>query len=77
MTVRNHRTKLDDRELGLDQHRVLSFSDWCDLNTISQATGRRILASGQGPIVTRLSARRIGITIGNNAAWQGSRALPA
>jgi hypothetical protein len=77
MAVRNHRTKLHDRELGLDEHRVLSFSDWCDLCAISPATGRRILASGQGPIVTRLSARRIGITVGANAAWLASRAQSA
>jgi hypothetical protein len=61
-----------DRELN--QFRVLTFAQWCALNGISAATGRRILASGLGPIVTRLSARRIGITVGNNAAWQESRA---
>jgi len=63
-----------DRETELNHFRVLSFADWCALNAISLATGRRILASGQGPIVTRLSARRIGITVGNNARWQQSRA---
>jgi hypothetical protein len=63
-----------DREIELNQFRVLSFAQWCSLNGISPATGRRILASGQGPTVTRLSARRIGITVGNNAAWQESRA---
>jgi hypothetical protein len=63
-----------DRETELNQFRVLTFAQWCALNGISPATGRRILASGQGPTVTRLSARRIGITIGNNAAWQKARA---
>jgi hypothetical protein len=63
-----------DREIELNQFRVLTFAQWCALNGISAATGRRILASGLGPIVTRLSARRIGITVGNNAAWQESRA---
>jgi|GraSoiStandDraft_41_1057321.scaffolds.fasta_scaffold3948304_1 hypothetical protein len=66
-----------DREVGLNQHQVLTFREWCLLNKISPATGRRILASGQGPTVTRLSARRIGITVGNNAVWQQSRAQPA
>jgi len=63
-----------DRETELNQFRVLTFAQWCELNGISAATGRRILKSGKGPTVTRLSARRIGITVGNNAAWQESRA---
>jgi hypothetical protein len=66
-----------DRKIELNQHRVLSFIDWCLLNGISPATGRRILRSGTGPIVTQLSARRIGITIGANAEWQASRARSA
>jgi hypothetical protein len=57
-----------------DDHCVLSFREWCALNGISARTGRRILASGDGPVVTQLSARRIGITIGNNRRWQESRA---
>lgn len=51
-------------------HRVMSFHDWCYLNGISIATGRRILKSGKGPRVTQLSPRRIGITVANNSAWQ-------
>ena len=66
-----------NREIELNQHQVLSFADWCRLNGISPATGRRILKSGKGPIVTQLSARRIGITIGANAQWQESRARSA
>jgi hypothetical protein len=48
-----------DRELELNQFRVMSFAQWCALNGISPATGRRLLRSGRGPIVTRLSDRRI------------------
>ena len=58
-----------DREIGLNQYRVLSFA----LNGISPATGRRILKSDEGPAITRLSPRRIGITLANNAAWQAAR----
>jgi hypothetical protein len=54
-------------------NRVLSFTEWCLLNSISPATGRRIIKSGKGPIVTQLSPRRIGVTVTNNAAWQRSR----
>jgi hypothetical protein len=63
-----------DRELELNQFRVMTFARWCELNGISPATGRRLLRSGRGPIVTRLSDRRIGITVGNNRRWQESRA---
>jgi hypothetical protein len=53
---------------------VLTFSEWCELNHISERTGRRILARPDGPVVTELSPRRLGITIANNRAWQASRA---
>ena len=55
-------------------NQVLTFHEWCQLNRISLRTGRRILASGTGPVVTQLSPHRVGITIANNAAWQASRA---
>lgn len=62
-----------DRALELHPDRVLTFLDWCKLNALSPATGRRLLASGDGPAVTRLSPRRIGISLGANAKWQASR----
>jgi hypothetical protein len=62
-----------DREIALSQHRVLSFREWCSLNGISLATGRRILKSGHGPAVIQLSDRRIGISVGANAEWQTAR----
>jgi hypothetical protein len=52
---------------------VLTFSEWCQVNRISPATGRRIIASGAGPVITRLSERRIGITVGNNRKWREAR----
>ena len=57
-----------------DDDAVLTFAEWCALNGFSLRTGRRILASGNGPIITQLSAKRIGVTRGNNRAWQASRA---
>jgi hypothetical protein len=50
------------------------FHEWCRLNRISERTGRRILASGNGPVVTQVSAQRIGVLVKNNARWQASRA---
>jgi hypothetical protein len=63
-----------DREDELSYQRMLSFAQWCALNGISPATGRRIIKAGTGPTVTRLSDRRIGITVAANATWQASRA---
>ena len=69
-----HRRQSEHDRGQNDDHRVLSFREWCGLCGFSEATGRRIIKAGEGPIVTQLSARRIGITIANNAAWQASRA---
>jgi hypothetical protein len=55
-------------------NQILSFHEWCRLNRISVRTGRRILASDKGPVLTQLGNWRVGITIGNNAKWQASRA---
>jgi predicted DNA-binding transcriptional regulator AlpA len=60
-----------------NDNRVLSFAHWCELNGFSLSTGRRILASGTGPRVLQLSARRIGIKVADNRAWQASRSRVA
>jgi len=52
---------------------MLTFREWCALNRISPATGRRILAGPNGPVVTHLSERRIGITVANNRRWREAR----
>ena len=56
--------------LTVDDLKVLSFKQWCELNGISDATGKRILKSGSGPKVIQLSAKRIGIRVGDNRVWQ-------
>ena len=53
--------------------RILLFPEWCAANRFSASTGARILRSGQGPAVTRLSPKRFGITAAANARWQKSR----
>jgi hypothetical protein len=52
---------------------VLTFGEWCHLNRFSKRTGRRILKSGNGPIITQLSTRRIGVTVANDRAWKARR----
>lgn len=61
--------------LAENGNRILSFKEWCALNGFAPRTGRRIIAGEYGtpPVVTRLSPRRIGISLANNAAWQASR----
>ena len=59
---------------GDDQ--VLTFAEWCELNSIAPRTGRRILAGpkAERPAVTMLTSRRIGITRRANRLWQERRA---
>jgi hypothetical protein len=54
-------------------NQILTFREWCQLNRISDRTGRRLITSGEGPVLTQLSNQRIGISIANNAVWQKSR----
>jgi hypothetical protein len=75
--VLRHKQERQQRFSALLQdsdNRILSFREWCQLNCISERTGRRIVAGGTGPVVTQLSAHRIGISVGNNRRWQESRA---
>jgi hypothetical protein len=57
-----------------NENSVLTFLQWCGLNNFSEATGRRIGKAGEGPPITQLSTRRVGITVRNNRIWQESRA---
>ena len=70
--TRNKRTLLAPFATDHDDQ-VLTFLEWCALNRISERNGRRILASGDGPVVVQLSKKRIGITIRANRAWQSAR----
>jgi hypothetical protein len=53
--------------------RVYTFTQWCEKNGLTERTGRRILASGDGPKITQLSERRIGIREDHDLAWLDSR----
>jgi hypothetical protein len=77
----NRKKKVRGRSAGIGHNlgpaltddACMTFREWCRLNGIGERTGRRILKSGNGPVVTQLSEKRIGITVGNNRAWQQSR----
>lgn len=75
MSLREHERRQRQREASelRPSFRVMSIREWCDLNGFSVPTGRRIIASGQGPKVLQLGERRIGIREDHNAEWQESR----
>ena len=57
----------------LNDLQVLRFREWTALAGISPRTDRRLLASGRGPALVRLSDKRIGISVGAHRAWLASR----
>jgi predicted DNA-binding transcriptional regulator AlpA len=54
---------------------VMSFMEWCNDNGFSASTGRRVIKSGKGPRIIKLSERRIGITTAENLRWRASRMI--
>jgi hypothetical protein len=64
---------LDAPLTSLADDQVLDFHAWCQLNRISERTGRRILSGPEGPAVTMLSPRRFGVTVRANREWQRAR----
>jgi predicted DNA-binding transcriptional regulator AlpA len=55
--------------------RVLSFNKFCQLSGFSPRTGRRLIESGAGPKITRLSDRRIGVREDHYREWLDSRTV--
>jgi hypothetical protein len=49
---------------------VMTFLQWCRLNNISPATGKRILSGDSGPTVTWLSTRRRGVSVRHDREWK-------
>jgi predicted DNA-binding transcriptional regulator AlpA len=67
------RPPLNDGVSTANDHRVLTFREWCTLIGVSHPTGKRILKSGNGPKVIQLHTRRIGIRMSDNARWLEQR----
>jgi hypothetical protein len=53
--------------------RVLSFKQFCELGGFSPRTGRRLIGSGDGPKITQLSERRIGVREDHFREWLDKR----
>jgi hypothetical protein len=59
----------------MEDDRVMTFGQWCELNSFSRKTGERIVAAGNGPNFIKLSERRKGVTVAENRRWQQSRLI--
>lgn len=75
----NARPEVTGRAMAFGFHddSVMTFPEWCLLNGFSESTGMRLIASGKGPTFVRISARRKGVTVGENRRWQASRQIVA
>ena len=71
------KTKSTSTQQDLDLDRVTPFERWCERAGISLSTGRRLVAAGVGPRVTRLSERRIGVRERDHLAWLDARSETA
>jgi hypothetical protein len=56
-----------------DDNEVMTFAQWCEAASFSQRTGRRVITAPGGPVITRISPRRIGVTRRNHRLWLASR----
>ena len=56
-----------------DPNAAMTFRQWCIRNQFSEATGNRILASGDGPDLVWFSANRRGVTFASDDRWKAGR----
>lgn len=55
--------------------RVESLGEFADRTGMSMSTLRRLIDRGEGPVVTRLSERKVGIRSSHGDVWLDSRAV--
>jgi hypothetical protein len=77
LSEQTSRQRPSERDRALDDDRVMSFREWCDVNGFSLATGRRLRKAGKAAAFTQLSDRRVGVTVRDNRAWQELRKIHA
>jgi predicted DNA-binding transcriptional regulator AlpA len=69
-------TKLSARgSMHREPIRVFSFNQFCQQCGFSPRTGRRLIESGDGPKITRLSDRRIGVREDHYQEWLDKRVV--
>lgn len=59
--------------LGAADDQVMPLRQFAALAGISIATLRRRIAAGDGPIITRLSQRRLGVRLRHGRQWLDAR----
>jgi hypothetical protein len=57
----------------IDLDRVTPLSDWFRRVGLPSRSGRRLIASGDGPVITELSERRKGVRERDHIAWLEAR----
>ena len=57
----------------LEDDRVLTFAEFCELAGISEYTRQRLAKSGEHPLITQLSERRRGIRTRDYRQWLDCR----
>ena len=60
--------------VGLADDRVVTLSEFAEIAGISLMTLRRRIAAHDGPIITKLSERRLGIRVRHARQWLDARA---
>jgi hypothetical protein len=63
----------NERDRAVDDLRIMTIPQCAEVSGISIWTLMRLIKNGRGPVVTRVSDRRLGITLGNLRRWQQSR----
>ncbi len=65
----------DDRLAHLRDERVLTLGELAEIANVSITTIRRVCRGGDGPTVTQLSPRRLGVRVGHAREWLDRRAI--
>jgi hypothetical protein len=58
-----------------DVDRVIPLADWYRRIGLPERSGRRLIESGQGPTITRLTERRKGVRERDHLAWLEARRM--
>ena len=66
-------TAIETRPGVPEVDRIITIKEWCAAAGFSHSTGKKLLRDGDGPIITRLSPRRIGIRVRDYLAWADAR----
>jgi predicted DNA-binding transcriptional regulator AlpA len=52
---------------------VLTLPQWAEAIGIGYSSAKELMKKGQGPVVTRLSTRRVGVRVSDHHRWLDAR----